>query len=69
MDLPAEVKRRPYCTDIVDLPHSMATMDHLEPIMYRSNFRDNPQMGERGLRKVRGQEKGGGAERESFRGQ
>ena len=54
MDLPQEFRRRPYCTEVVDLPHSMATMDHLEPIMYRANFRRNPSLGERGLRKVRG---------------
>lgn len=53
VDLPPELKQRPYCTEIAELALSMATMDHLDPIMYRGNFRRNPHLGERGLRKVR----------------
>ena len=53
MTLPKEWKKQPFCTDIVDLPLSMAAMDHLDPIMYRANFRRNPSTGEKGLRKVK----------------
>lgn len=49
----SEVRKRPNCSHVADLPHSMLTMDHLEPIMYRANFRRIPQLGERNLRKVR----------------
>ena len=50
--LPSYMRQKPRCTDIVELPYSMAAMDHLEPIMYRTTLRTNKQLGERGLRKV-----------------
>ncbi len=52
VELPKEWRRQPHCTDIVDLPLSIASMDHLDPINYRANFRRNPNTGEKGLAKV-----------------
>ena len=46
------MRRKPDCSKIVELPLSMVAMDHLEPIMYRANFRSNLHTGEKGLRKV-----------------
>ena len=52
LKLPSYMRQKPRCTDIVELPYSMAAMDHLEPIMYRTTLRINKQTGEKGLRKV-----------------
>ena len=52
LELPYYMQRPPRCTDIVELPYSMAAMDHLEPIMYRNNFRTSLEYGEKGLKKV-----------------
>ena len=52
LELPYYMQRPPRCTDIVELPYSMAAMDHLEPIMYRNNFRTSLEHGEKGLKKV-----------------
>ncbi len=51
-NLPYEMRRKPDCSKIVELPLSMLTMDHLEPLMYRANFRSNLQTGEKALKKV-----------------
>ena len=52
LDLPDYMQNPPRCTDIVELPYSMASLDHLEPIMYRNNFRTSLDHGEKGLKKV-----------------
>lgn len=52
-EVPPVIRQEPRCTDIVELPYSMAAMDHLPPVADRRSLNVTLTMRENSLKRVK----------------